>query len=58
MRRALGLTCLAVQVRIEDFPIMPVESVGFALKPFGFFTGNTILANKQCLCSAGQELTR
>ncbi|KAF5834276.1 copper amine oxidase [Dunaliella salina] len=27
-------------VRIEDFPIMPVETVGFQLKPMGFFTGN------------------
>ncbi|MEW5316500.1 MAG: hypothetical protein WDW38_007870 [Sanguina aurantia] len=27
-------------VRIEDFPIMPVEHCGFTLKPFGFFTAN------------------
>lgn len=25
--------------RVEDFPIMPVEVVGFALKPDGFFAG-------------------
>ncbi|MEW5306570.1 MAG: hypothetical protein WDW36_009026 [Sanguina aurantia] len=27
-------------VRIEDFPIMPVEHCGFTLKPYGFFTAN------------------
>lgn len=27
-------------VRIEDFPVMPCEVVGFHLKPFGFFTQN------------------
>ena len=27
-------------VRPEDFPVMPVEHVGFTLKPFGFFKGN------------------
>jgi len=27
-------------VRPEDFPVMPVEHVGFTLKPFGFFSGN------------------
>eukprot|EP00803_Ostreobium_quekettii_P010562 evm.model.scf_1177.3 EVM.evm.TU.scf_1177.3 scf_1177:31016-41785(+) len=26
--------------RPEDFPVMPVESVGFTLKPVGFFDGN------------------
>ncbi len=26
--------------RVEDFPVMPCESVGFTLKPDGFFTGN------------------
>lgn len=25
--------------RVEDFPVMPVEVVGFALKPDGFFAG-------------------
>lgn len=25
-------------VRVEDFPVMPIEVTGFALKPFGFFT--------------------
>ncbi|BDA50132.1 Primary amine oxidase [Coccomyxa sp. Obi] len=27
-------------VRTEDFPVMPVEHVGFTLKPFGFFDSN------------------
>lgn len=27
-------------VRPEDFPVMPVEVVGFVLKPVGFFSGN------------------
>lgn len=26
--------------RVEDFPVMPCESVGFTLKPDGFFLGN------------------
>ena len=26
--------------RIEDFPVMPVEVVGFTLKPVNFFGGN------------------
>jgi primary-amine oxidase len=26
--------------RPEDFPVMPVEYVGFTLKPFGFFDRN------------------
>ena len=26
--------------RIEDFPVMPVEVVGFTLKPVNFFSGN------------------
>jgi len=30
-------------IRTEDFPIMPVESCGFALKPFNFFTANPSL---------------
>lgn len=29
--------------RVEDFPIMPVETVGFMLKPYGFFTWNPTL---------------
>ncbi len=29
-------------VRPEDFPVMPVEHVGFTLKPFGFFLGQTL----------------
>ncbi len=32
-----GLTHI---VRPEDFPVMPVESAGFTLKPVGFFKGN------------------
>ena len=32
-----GLTHI---VRPEDFPVMPVESTGFTLKPVGFFRGN------------------
>ncbi|KAA6416614.1 MAG: Cu2+-containing amine oxidase [Trebouxia sp. A1-2] len=32
-----GLTHI---VRPEDFPVMPVESTGFTLKPSGFFRGN------------------
>jgi primary-amine oxidase len=27
-------------VRPEDFPVMPVETTGFMLKPFGFFSQN------------------
>ncbi|WIA35530.1 hypothetical protein OEZ86_003956 [Tetradesmus obliquus] len=29
--------------RLEDFPVMPVESVGFMMKPYGFFTWNPTL---------------
>lgn len=29
--------------RVEDFPIMPVETVGFMLKPYGFFNWNPTL---------------
>ena len=29
--------------RVEDFPVMPVESAGFQLKPFGFFAWNPAL---------------
>lgn len=28
---------------LQDFPIMPVEGVGFMLKPFGFFKWNPTL---------------
>ncbi len=39
-------------VRPEDWPVMPVEMVGFTLKPAGFFDGNPALdvppANDQC----------
>eukprot|EP00127_Corallochytrium_limacisporum_P002978 Clim_evm25s144 gene=Clim_evmTU25s144 len=37
MWHVFGLTHLP---RIEDFPVMPVEVTGFALKPNGFFTQN------------------
>lgn len=42
--------------RVEDFPVMPCESVGFSLKPDGFFEGNPgvdlpDLPSKQSLCS-------
>jgi primary-amine oxidase len=30
-------------VRPEDWPVMPVETVGFHLKPVGFFDGNPAL---------------
>ena len=30
-------------VRPEDWPVMPVETVGFTLKPAGFFDGNPAL---------------
>ena len=30
-------------VRPEDWPVMPVETVGFTLKPVGFFDGNPAL---------------
>lgn len=29
--------------RLEDYPIMPVETVSFQLKPFGFFMWNPTL---------------
>ncbi|KAJ3121575.1 hypothetical protein HK098_003580 [Nowakowskiella sp. JEL0407] len=29
--------------RAEDFPVMPVETVGFTLKPYGFFEANPSL---------------
>ena len=46
--------------RVEDFPVMPVEVVGFMLKPDGFFAGNTTVdlapertgASKQCCIAA------
>ncbi|HWL85310.1 MAG TPA: primary-amine oxidase [Polyangiaceae bacterium] len=31
------------EVRPEDWPVMPVECVGFSLKPAGFFDGNPAL---------------
>eukprot|EP01041_Mallomonas_annulata_P010298 gene10298-21497_t len=37
----LWLTLAATHVpRVEDFPVMPVETVGFVLKPFSFFGMN------------------
>ena len=38
-------------VRPEDWPVMPVERIGFSLKPFGFFRRNPALdvpASKTC----------
>ena len=29
--------------RLEDWPVMPVEHVGFALRPVGFFDRNPTL---------------
>ncbi len=43
-------------VRPEDWPVMPVEAVGFSLKPAGFFDGNPALdvpASEHCHPSAG-----
>jgi primary-amine oxidase len=37
----IWLTMAATHIpRIEDFPVMPAETVGFSLKPFCFFGGN------------------
>jgi hypothetical protein len=33
----------------QDYPIMPVEAVGFMLKPYGFFTWNPTLV--RCCCA-------
>ena len=30
-------------VRIEDWPVMPVQHAGFKLEPVGFFDGNPAL---------------
>jgi primary-amine oxidase len=30
-------------VRLEDWPVMPVERAGFALRPAGFFDRNPAL---------------
>ncbi len=43
-------------VRPEEWPVMPVESVGFTLKPVGFFDGNPALdvpAPEHCKPDAG-----
>jgi len=58
------LTLSATHVpRVEDFPVMPVETVGFWLKPFCFFDGNpgvdvpvdanvaSVLAGNTCCCA-------
>ena len=42
--------------RPEDWPVMPVASVGFHMKPFGFFDGNPMLdlpAATSCHCPPG-----
>ncbi len=44
-------------VRPEDWPVMPVEVVGFSLKPTGFFDGNPALdvpAAEHCEHHAGE----
>ena len=41
--------------RIEDFPIMPVETCGFSLKPFGFFNWNPCLDLKPPARGASRE---
>jgi primary-amine oxidase len=30
-------------VRLEDWPVMPRQHVGFSLQPFGFFDRNPVL---------------
>ncbi len=63
----LPLSSKLLRRRPEDFPVMPVEVVGFTLKPFGFFDGNpavdlphapdagSVLANGSC-CANGNGL--
>lgn len=48
--------------RIEDWPVMPVATVGFHLKPSGFFDGNPMLdypaeTPKHGSCCAGSTCT-
>ena len=39
--RSSSQVCVTwLSCRPEDFPVMPVETVGFSLKPCGFFDGN------------------
>lgn len=40
-RLLLLFPCMCVCT--QDFPIMPVEAVGFMLKPYGFFNWNPTL---------------
>lgn len=32
--------------RLEDFPVMPVEMVGFMIKPYGFFMWNPTMVRR------------
>lgn len=41
--------------RIEEFPVMPVEVVGFALKPDGFCSGNPAVALPPPACGASKQ---
>eukprot|EP00879_Flechtneria_rotunda_P011264 GHRR01011766.1.p1 GENE.GHRR01011766.1~~GHRR01011766.1.p1 ORF type:complete len:590 (+),score=170.84 GHRR01011766.1:1269-3038(+) len=51
--------------RLEDFPIMPVETAGFMIKPYGFFMWNPTLdmppdrnaASKEEITPPGRALT-
>jgi primary-amine oxidase len=39
--------------RIEDWPIMPVDTISFWLKPFGFFDQNPSLDAPSAMPSTG-----
>lgn len=61
LRPVLAAVCAGAThlVRPEDFPVMPVETVGFHLKPVSFFKHNPALdlprvtntASKLACCS-------
>lgn len=36
--------------RLEDFPVMPVEMVGFMMKPYGFFMWNPTMVGLSAWC--------
>jgi len=42
-------------VRLEDFPVMPVEHVGFALKPNGFFGSSPCMDVPCVACPAARS---